>query len=222
MIDVATSRAAFAAQIDVVVRLIDETHPAPPMVSPISREARGLAVLLLFAAYEELLKSLTRTLLETAVRLRVSNKRLQPGFRAFAIHAAAKSLRDISGRKLFVSGIPALVTTVSHSTAPPTINPSDFPDDGSYMRRSQIETWARIFNTGHPSKILTRTWSGFDAIVSHRNAIAHGRLTPQEVGRTFTEADIRQLVDDWKSDWFDFLAHVEKLASSRDFFRTPR
>jgi len=222
MIDVTPHRAALADRISVVQSLIDETHPAPPATSAISREARGLAIVLLFAAYEELLTSLTRTLLETAIRMRVGNRRLQPGFRAFALHSATSSARGVSDRKLFVTALPSLVDAAGQGGAPPTINPDDFPNDGSFMKRSQIETWARLFNIGHPAKVLRRTWSGIDGVVAQRNGIAHGRLTPQEVGRTYTEAEIRQLTSDWAQDWDDFLSHVDRLAASRDFFRLPR
>jgi hypothetical protein len=222
MIDVTPHRAALADRIAVVVSLIDETHPAPPATSVISRETRGLAVVLLFAAYEDLLTSLTRTLLEAAVRMRVGNRRLQPGFRAFALHSATKSARGVSERKLFLTALPGLVEAASHGSGPSTINPDDFPNDGSFMKRSQIETWARVFNIGPPSKLLFRTWSGIDAVVAQRNGVAHGRLTPQEVGRNYSEAEIRQLTSDWASDWDDFLIHVAAAAASRDFFRTPR
>jgi hypothetical protein len=222
MIDVTPHRAALADRITVVVRLIDEAHPPPPEISSISRETRGLAVVLLFAAYEELLTSLTRTLLEAAIRMRVGNRRLQPGFRAFALHSAAKSVRNVSERKLFLTALPGLVDAANSGKAPVTINPDDFPSDGSFMKRSQIETWARLFNIGSPEKLLSRTWSGIDAVVAQRNGVAHGRLTPQEVGRNYSEAEVRQLITDWALDWDEFLIHVALLASSRDFFRVPR
>jgi hypothetical protein len=222
MIDVQPLRAALADRIAVVVSLIDETHPAPPATSSISRETRGLAVVLLFAAYEDLLTTLTRTLLEAAIGMRVGNRRLQPGFRAFALHSATKSARGVSERKLFVTALSGLVDAAGSGRAPATINPDDFPNDGSFMKRSQIETWSRVFNTGPPSKVLSRTWSSIDAIVAQRNGVAHGRLTPQEVGRNYSEAEIRQLVADWSQDWDNFLTHVAGLASTRDFFRLPR
>jgi len=69
---------------------------------------------------------------------------------------------------------------------------------------------------------LHRTWATIDSVVSERNGVAHGRKTPEDVGRGYTEKEVRKLIDDWKDDWLDFLGEVEKLAQSRDFFRTPR
>ena len=222
MISVSTHRQALADRIAVVVSLVDEAHPAPPAIGPISRETRGLAVVLLFAAYEELLTSLTRTLLEAVVRLRVSNSRMQPGIRAFAIRNAAKSLRDVSERKLFVSALPTLVEVAARSDRNPTISTDDFPNDGSFMKRSQVVVWAKTFGIGLPGPILQNIWNSIDTIVVQRNAVAHGSQTPQEVGRNYTEAEMRKLIANWSSDWDAFLVHVEMRASTRDFFRVSR
>ncbi|MFJ4254547.1 MAE_28990/MAE_18760 family HEPN-like nuclease [Microbacterium sp. NPDC090003] len=222
MISVAPHRQALKERIDVVVSLIDETHPKPPAVGPISREARGLAIVLLFAAYEDMLKTLTRTILETAIQMRISNSRLQPGLRAFAMRDAAKSLRDVSERKVYAAGIPTVIEVLNRRDRLPTINPDDFPDDGSFMKQSQVKLWAQTFQIGPPGRLLKGIWNSIDAVVTQRNKIAHGALTPQDVGREYSEGDLRSLVSNWHTDWDAFLQHVEKCASSRDFFRIPR
>lgn len=221
MIDVAPHRQALTDRIAVVDALLDETHRPSPASNPIARETRGIAVVLLFAAYEELLTSLTRTLLETAAGLKVGNRRLQPGFRAFALHNVAKSLNDSSSRKLYLKAIPAIVEAAGLSDQT-TIDTDAFPTDGSFMKRSQIELWARLFNTGSPARLLQSIWPRIDTIVTQRNQVAHGGATPQTVGRSYTEAEIRALVSDWATDWDNFLVEVGRLASSRDFFRMPR
>jgi hypothetical protein len=216
----------FQDRIDSAVRLIDETHPKPTpgaigTPGPISREARGLVIVLLFGAYENLLSSLTRTLLETALKLHVGNRRLRPGFRAFALASSAKSIKDLSEKKFYSHGLPQLVTAADPGGRICTINPSSFPSDGSFMKASQVKLWCELFDIANPHLILHRTWAAIDAIVAERNGIAHGRLTADEVGRRYTEGEIRQLVDDWRDDWLEFLQAVDGLARSRDFYRTP-
>jgi len=215
---------ALQERIDTVKRIVDETHKtsATGAPGPISREARGIAIVLLFAAYEDLLTSLTRTLLEAAINLRVSNRRLQPGLRAFALAASAKSARDMSEKKLYSTTLPNLIEVSGRGGHHCTIDANSFPADGSFMKRSQIEVWCRLFSVPNPGRILHRTWATIDSVVSERNGVAHGRKTPEDVGRGYTEKEVRKLIDDWKDDWLDFLGEVEKLAQSRDFFRTPR
>ncbi|WP_327041610.1 hypothetical protein OG400_32430 [Micromonospora ureilytica] len=89
------------------------------------------------------------------------------------------------------------------------------------MKASQIKVWCDLFAIPAPHRILFRTWNTIDAVVSDRNGIAHGRLTADEVGRRYTEPELRQLISDWKDDWLDFLCAVEERAKSRDFYRIP-
>lgn len=207
-------------RVAVARQMVDETHGPTPL--GIARDTRGLAVVLLFAAYENLLTSVTRALLERAVALKVSNRRLQPGFRAFALAPAAKSLRDLSAKKIYSHGLLRLVAVAGDTSRVSSIDTNSFPDDGSYMRTSQIILWCELFAVGNPRQILHRTWGTIDAVVSNRNGIAHGRLTPAEVGRAYTEQQIRDLIADWELDWLDFLSVVQGLASNRDFYRLPR
>jgi hypothetical protein len=213
-------------RLDSAVRIIDETHPRVQpnsllAIGPISREARGLTVVLVFASYENLLYSLTRTLLEAAIRLRVSNRRLRPGFRAIAMVASVKSVKDASDKKLFSHGLPRIVDTASQGGRSCTIDTNTFPSDGSFMKKSQISVWCELFNIPNPQIVLHRTWSVIDTVVSERNSVAHGRLTADQVGRGYSEGEIRQLIEDWRMDWTDFLNFVATCASTRDFFRTP-
>ncbi|MHA3834946.1 hypothetical protein ACXR8F_04395 [Terrabacter sp. AAH1] len=89
------------------------------------------------------------------------------------------------------------------------------------MKRSQIELWCRTFEVPHPAALLHRTWPVIDTVVSERNGVAHGRLTPEDVGRRYSEADMRQLIANWHDDWKDFLLAVAASAQKRDFYRTP-
>ncbi|MDT0164984.1 hypothetical protein Q9R32_05390 [Actinotalea sp. AC32] len=222
MISVQLHRDALDDRIDVVRRLLDATHPAALSgTGPVAREARGLAILLLFAAYENLLYSLTRTLLDAAKGLRVGNRRLRPGFRMFAISGAVASLRTVGDKRLFSSAIPKLLHAAADGRQC-TIDVDAFPSDGSYMKSSQVVLWCDVFGLPHPGSLLSNVWSSLDAIVSDRNGIAHGRLTPQDVGRRYTESEIRALVEAWSMDWKSFLDAVESAASTRDFFRLPR
>lgn len=226
MVNLTPHATAFKDRIDSAVRLIDETHPHAPASgistpTPISREVKGFVLVLLFGAYENLLYTLTRSLLEEALKMRVGNRRLRPGFRALALTGTAKSIRDLSEKRLYSHGLPKLVEAADPGGRICTIDPNVFPVDGSFMKSSQILIWCSLFDVPNPHLILYRTWALIDAIVAQRNAIAHGRLTPDQVGRDYSEIEIRQLIDDWRDDWLDFIQVLESRAKSRDFYRTP-
>jgi hypothetical protein len=226
MFDINPHITALQDRISSAVRLVDETHPRPTpnatsIPGPISREVKGFVLVLLFGAYENLMSSLTRSLLEEALKMRVGNRRLRPGFRAFALVSSAQSIRDLPGKRLYSHGLPKLVEAADPGGRICTIDPSAFPSDGSFMRISQIAVWCSLFDIPNPHLILHRTWALIDAVVAQRNGIAHGRLTPDQVGRDYSEIEIRQLIDDWRDDWTEFLRVVEGRARSRDFYRIP-
>lgn len=224
MITVARHLAELNDRMDAAILLMDETHPSSGgtiLPGPAAREARGLVIVMLFAAYENLLRSLTRSLLEGAVRCRVSTRRLQPGIMTFALVDTAKATRDRSAKKLYSDSLPQIIDTFHATRATAGINTSAFPDDGSFMKTSQVQLWCRIFAVPPPAGMLRRTWASLDAVVAQRNDVAHGSKTAAEIGRRYTEADMRDLIDDWRHDWTVFLTQVGALASNRDFYRVP-
>lgn len=194
---------------------------SPASEMDISREARGLAILLLFASYENLLTSLCRGLLEMAVGLRVGNRRLRKGFRLFAIHNYFQSIANSSDGRRWKDSGPRLLDCIFDSRSC-TVNTDLFPADGSFMKCSQVALFCEIFELGDPGAILKEVWTRLDAIVAERNGIAHGRLTPDEVGRNYSLTDVRTLVDLWQQRWMAFITHIESQASSRTFFRYDR
>jgi hypothetical protein len=184
----------------------------------ISREVRGLAILLLFATYENLIKSICRGILERASTLRVGNRRLKTGFRQFAVHNIIVSIANTPERKLWVSRTRELLE-VLNETKKCTIDPQIFPRDENYMRRSQVKLVFDLFELGDPGILLKETWDRLDTIVTQRNQIAHGELTPQEIGRRYTNSEIRDLVNKWEARWNDVIDHISTAASNRNFYR---
>lgn len=205
-------------RLDAVRCIVNATHPTPPGAPDAGREIRGLAIVLLFASYENLLKSLCRQLLEVATSLRVGNRRLRKGFRLFAVHNLIQSATVVPKDKLWKSAGPRLLDSASE-TKSCSINTSLFPDDGSFMKSSQVILFCDIFELGDPGPILKEVWDRLDTIVKERNGIAHGGLTPEEVGRNYSFAEIQNLISLWQLRWTSFIDHIESRAQSRDFYR---
>lgn len=177
-------------------------------------------MVLLYAAYENLLVTLCRSLLETAKQLGVGNRRLRPGLRLIAAHARLQAVSSLAPTAIWRAGFD-LVDTVSHAREC-TISTDTFPNDGTHFRRSQVLTFCKVFNLGDPAPILREAWNRLDTIVAERNAVAHGRLTAGDVGRNYSPADMQRLVEIWELRWNEFINWVESAAVTRDFFRIPR
>lgn len=219
MLSCASHRNQFAERLSAARSLLDAAHPGG-VSSSISRDARGLTVLLLYAAYENLLVTLCRSLLEVAIQLRIGNRRLQPGLRLIAVHARLQKISSLSSTAIWKAGFD-VVDAVSHAREC-TISPDTFPNDGTNFRRSQVGTFCKVFNLGDPAPILREAWNRLDTIVTERNAVAHGRMTASEVGRNYSVADMQGLVDIWELRWNEFIDWVELAAATRDFFRMPQ
>ena len=225
MFDRAPLEKEFKQRIAVVRKLLDATDTSPGAAgesSPIdvSRETRGLCIVLLYAAYENLLKGISRTLLESATQLKVGNRRLRPSFQVFAIHSKLQALTDIASHQIWKGPGRSVVDALLDKTC--SINANIFPNDGSHMKTPQVVTLCEVYGLNPPGAILREAWGRINTVVSERNSIAHGQRTPEEVGRNYSVGEIRKLVDIWEQRWCDFLIDVEAKASTREFYREPR
>lgn len=212
-------RVELATRIASIVALLDATHAQPqPGVPDVGREARGLTVLLLYAAYERLLVSLCRSVLEEAASLRVGNRRLKPGLKLFAARSSLEALAVSGPNAIWTGRGLDLVNVLDHGRRC-TIDARMFPTDGSHMRRQQVATICQVLTLGDPAPVLRDVWDRIDTIVDERNKIAHGAETADEIGRRYTIGEVRALVSLWLQRWTDFLNWVESRGSGREFFR---
>jgi hypothetical protein len=175
-------------------------------------------MVMLFAAYERLLYSTCRSLLESAAALRVATKRLRPGFQVFAAYPKLQSVSDTPRNAIWKGGGPSVVAAITAGRCA-DLETSSFPVDGSFMKASQVELFFDLFCVGDPATVLGEVWPRLDTVVRDRNAIAHGRETADQVGRRYTFDDVMALIYLWHLRWAGFLDHVESLGQTRDFYR---
>lgn len=224
--DCAPIRADFTARITIVRQLLDATRlgptgsPPAPGLPDVSREARGVAIVLLYAAYEALLKATARRLLEAAVRTRVGNRRLQPGYQVAAVFSKLQAISAIKDSKIWKGPGTDIVNAI-FAGQPSSIDPTLFPDTGDNFKRAQVFALCELLGLGDPGPVLKDVWLGLDSVVVQRNNVAHGLETATEVGRQYSDADLTNLVDAWALRWGQFLDWVEAAGTSRDLYRRP-
>ncbi|MER6824994.1 HEPN domain-containing protein [Streptosporangium sp. NPDC000563] len=199
---------ALRERVEVARRLVDATKLKPVPAGDVSREARGLAIVLLFAAYENLLTALCRTLLESAAKSRARGRRLKPGLQLFLAHNELSGLADGGKSRIWRSAGLELIKALNDRPAA-SLNMNLFPNDGSFMKSSQVKLFCEVFDLGDPGPILREVWPRINTIVDQRNAIAHGRTTPDEIGRSYSYDELIKLTRLWEERWVDFLKWVE-------------
>src|SRR5690606_22557918 len=83
----------------------------------ISRETRGLAKVIMFAAYERLMFALSREILECAASFRGKKRSLRPGLRAISISGSIDSVRASSHSNLWKRCAPRLIDDLDSTAA---------------------------------------------------------------------------------------------------------
>lgn len=212
---------ALRERVDVARRLVDATKLVNPAVIDVSREARGLAIVLLFAAYENLLNTLCRTLLEAAAKTRARGRRLKPGLQLFLVHNELIGLADGGKSRIWRSAGLELIQAIQEKPAS-QLDMGLFPSDGSFMKASQIKLFCTLFDLGDPGPVLREVWPRINTIVDQRNAIAHGRMTPEQVGRTYSYEELMSLTRLWEQRWIDFLRWVGAACNRSSAFLSSR
>lgn len=219
LLSCAVIKADFLERISAARALLNAAHPNGINTST-SRDVRGLTIILLYAAYENLLQGVARAILEAAMKLKVGNKRLRPGLKLVASHTYIESMVSVSSTGVWKAGL-KLIDTIDESRTC-TLSSDVFPNDGSHFRRPQVRTFCKVFGLADPGPILLSVWQRIDSLVAERNAIAHGKMTAADVGRSYSFSDMIDLIDDWEVAWVRFIDWVELSASTRDFYRLPR
>lgn len=221
MLDLTSHRVDFTDRLSSASKLVTSGETTTGTPEDISRETRGLSIVLIFAAYENLLKKLSISVLEEVGRSRAKNRRLKPGYKLFATKHLFQSLLDKGNKSLWTGKGMELMQTATSSNSL-NIRPNVWPDDGSYMKRSQITTLCTVFDFQDPSIPLSRIWLEIDGIVSKRNAIAHGQRRADEVGRDYSYGELLEVISAWEYSWCAFIDWVEHQCADSSFYLLPR
>lgn len=211
-------RTELKERVDVIRNILSETRN-----TAVARETRGMAIVLLYACYERLLKSLVRVVLEDAKGFVQSNHKLSTKFKVFCVHDKLQGLVDASHhREIWTKdrGI-ALLNALDDRTAC-TLSPNVFPDSGDHMKSGQVLKVCSTLELGNPAPVLKEVWSRLDTVVVERNKVAHGAETPDSIGRRYSDLDILQLVALWELRWLEFIEMVEQAVNKPGYYGVRR
>ena len=152
-----------------------------------SRRMKGLAFVEMYAAYERSIHDAVRLYL---VELRDADVEIKKVSRPLLALLQSPDIQSISERS---NNWDRRVKLFEQSTSGRSgdINTELFPKDNSHYRKSQLEVIWRVLCLKGPTVPSGRLFPFIIELVENRNAIAHGRKESDEVGRTYTTADIR-------------------------------
>jgi hypothetical protein len=158
--------------------------------------AKGLMFVQLYSIYEFTVTSVVRAAIDEMKRRPTPINTIRLELLGIALHPELSAVTDCSVRKMWRTRI-ELFRRVE---CPDIINiPDDtFPNDGSHFRPQQIETIWELFGITAPIVPHSYLIGRITEMVGHRNEIAHGRTTADEIGRRFSVRDISKRISDTK------------------------
>lgn len=162
--DISPIKDEFKEEIDSIKKFVTRAHDLRAgedmnelELANIQKTVRGLSYVMMFAAYEKMLRGLCRSLIEVAASFRGKQKNLSTPFRLIGmypmIQSASNSAESDQGNSKAQgnskSGVtagsyvrywsgPLEKSSVSSERDAKKLNPDFWPDNGSFMQRSQV------------------------------------------------------------------------------------
>lgn len=156
---------------------------------------RGFLFVQLYGIYEYAVTRAVQAALDTVKRDFLGHSEIRRSLLALVLDAEFDSAAKAGRERLWERRI-ALMVAADDDTPALGFRDNVFPGDGSHYRARQLTTVWKILGMGAPILPSVRFVTRIDELVENRNAIAHGRHTPREVGGRYTNGDMKKWIDD--------------------------
>jgi hypothetical protein len=159
------------------------------LTGDLSQTARGLAFVQIYAIHEYTVVTAVAHAAGAVVSHAHAFTDLRPSLLAIFLDAEIRSVRD-SESSQWESRLNLFEQATSKKPAVFAGVPVT-PTDGRQFRRSQIELILKVFGVKRKPTVRKRHLFLIDEVVNHRNSVAHGNSTAAEVGRNYSNEEIR-------------------------------
>jgi hypothetical protein len=178
----------------------------------LSKTSRGLAFVQIYAIHEYTVVTAVRHA-GVAVAARAHPFiRLRPSLLPFFLTPELQSVQDSIRRGQWESRLALFEKATSRDPAVFLGTPTEISHD-SHFRYQHIELIFRVFGINRAVTRRRRYRGLIDEVVNRRNEIAHGNSTAAEVGRNYTNADIRLAIRRMKSICLRLVQMLEEYCS---------
>lgn len=160
--------------------------------------AKGLMFVEAYAIYEYTVKTAVRTAIDALNTKKHRLRDLTPTLLALYLDAELRSLRDTGVKGIWPARQTIFEKAFSKSHAHVAIE-TKAPDDGTHFRYSHLQTIVKVFNIQRLPVRRLQHQTRINEVVDHRNQIAHGSETAEDVGRRYARDDILKMLRQMKS-----------------------
>jgi hypothetical protein len=179
---------------------------------------KGLVFVYSYGAYEYVVRSLVRVALSRIRSEGLAPKELRREILSLALDPLMLAAAGAGRRRLWQCRV-ELLSGCESTTPLAAINDTAFPSDGSHYRPAQLRTIWRIFGITAPIVPSPKHLGRIEELVENRNAISHGRSTPEEVGRRYSVADLETRIDDCRDIATHLLETMQRHCDSGGLHR---
>lgn len=156
---------------------------------------KGLIFVQLYAVYEYAVREVVRTLLASIKLLAPPHDSIKSELLSLVLNGFFDSASQSSEAKRWEARI-TLLDLIRSPKPIGEFSDTIFPSDGSHYRSGQLRTIWRVFGIDEPIVAEMKHLGRIDELVENRNAIAHGRITAEDIGKRYSSSDITKRVDD--------------------------
>lgn len=162
-------------------------------IPPHELTAKGLMFVHLYGTYEYAVREAVRASLHELKTRPMPLSALRLDLLSLALDGNLQSCLECSPKRLWKTRAELFrrVVSTDHFDTPDTL----FPHDGSHYRVEQLRTIWELFGVTAGVVPDGRLHPLIGELVEHRNAIAHGRRTAEEVGGGYSVADVYNKID---------------------------
>lgn len=157
-----------------------------------TRVLKGLIFVQLYAVYEFTVVGIVRAALAEIKQRATPINTLRLELLALALHPEVSAVAECSLQRRWSTRIELFQRTDSSDAI--GIDDTVFPADGSHYRPAQLQTIWALFGISEPIVPRLRLLPLIEELVDNRNAIAHGRKTGAEVGKSYTDGEIENKI----------------------------
>ena len=159
---------------------------------------KGLMFVQVYAVYEFTVRSVVRSSIDSIKTYRHQLKHVSPSMMALLLSPEWDALRD-GGRKSEWDNRLKIMERAFSTDVIDVSSDTSLPSDGSHYRYSHLQLIFRVFGISRLPVRRRRHIQRIAEVVSHRNTIAHGQEKAEDIGRRYSQSEIRRIVRQMKS-----------------------
>lgn len=174
--------------------------------------ANGLVFVQIYAIHEYTVQTVVQHAAAAIAAHAHTYAKLRPSLLAMFLDGELSSVRDCGFDNLWDRRMQLFERAISGKSI--TLAKAPLPVDGTHFRHSHLELILRVFGVTRGLTFRRRHLYRIDEVVNHRNSIAHGGETAGEIGRRYSRADVRQIIQQMKSVCLRFIQIVSDHCDS--------